>query len=1458
MELLPAALAIIAVIAVVIALRRAGSAQEAADATKEVAESAQISAQAATDTAFEWRRWWVPEGEDPPLDGSGMLEDPEAKYGRWLNPVARSLEMLAEVRLLTLIGDPGIGKSHEVGREVGRLKAAGELVAYLDLGSFATWRDLKDELFADPAVRQWCEDDTTELSLFLDGFDEATLAIDKLTDGLLRELSKLDSERLRLRVASRSVVWSRRLQEGMQGIWPDSNAVYVLAPLTPADVEVACDAAVPGDGEAFVREVRLRDVGALAARPVTLRLLLSIYSVGGTLPTSRIEVYSQGAEELASEHAERRLEEGDGDPPRDARLRAARHLAAVSLLSGSPNIARRVPEGGTPLGAVSLDEVTTDAVSLGELEAVWESALVVRSGDRRGTWTHRSVAEFLAASSLTSLSPRTVKHLLADPSDVDRVTPQLAGVAQWLSQTDADVLGWLAASEPELLLTPDLASRPPGERELIARALIDGLLATRAPTDRRSYHLLDYDGFADDLRPLLQDGQPSWVRREAIKMAADNMLRDFDTQLVELIENVATSKAPTDYDELVQLADYAAYGLTWCEDPALFDRLWDVVVAKEAPVALRVEVLKLVWGSVPLSEALSRIELTEPAVLSRRFAQAVSDGVGAAISTGEADPNAVLAWLCAHPEHVLSSGELEELASKVIVACIESSDRLDDALWSCIGALCAAEIRTGMDMFDWRRNGVEFPNPAARRRVVVETLLVRNEPADAWSLAGVGLLANEDFEYWLREYARLQGQGGPEEKVAEGAATALARPDESAEVVARRVAVNEPVIEELVDLWYSPERKAQYDASVAAQVEREARLAAERGQTLFSSDRAAAALEASDWPPLHDELMRQTAEDDDEKHSYVHGTSVSQRRSWSELTDAQRAAAEAAATEFLAAPPEVITHDAAEAAAGACALELDVRGCLPEGITPSVVKQWLPHVVELAGRFDEAAAMIQVTAVADPDWLDDYLVNRLAAEAQGKHVFLTDRLGSYTSERLELALLDHATEDQADPHVVGALITAALARNPDRAAEAALAIIRRRGDGRPILDPENGVFDLDDPQHLAWKRAVAAASSVAFSATAASVFDVLLNEFQHDPEFAADVIRSTDVANFRSPVFADLSPDQLASLYLWAHANLPRERWTAPGVTMSVNPVEEFAGSLIQRLRADPTEGDALALDRISAELGDAGEEDSALWIAAAAREAWKSVRESTWVPLRPEVVREILEVPASRAIATPEQLADVLLEAIDGLAEELLRDATLRSIFWQRQKGSSRRYIPNEENEFSDRIARILADRLRRVVIRREVQLQPGLGAQKGQTPDIEATVLLDDGSEISCLIEVKGNWHNEVETALTSQLGARYMMGPRGSSGVYLVAWYAGSSWDPDDYRLADSRRHTFDGLDRSLLAAADVLRAAGIDVKYRLLDLTLNQADLPAAVEEDVDEGVVGDGGGQDSSSGAGHLG
>ena len=1383
---------------------------------------------------FAWRRWWLPEGEQPPLDSNDMLEDPEARYGNWRNPSARGLEQLSDIRLLTLLGDPGIGKSHELALEADRARALGGLVVRIDLGSYPTWQDLKEDLHDEPVIRHWHEEPNAELTLFLDAFDEATVAINNLVDGLVRELGRFDNSRFRLRIASRAVVWSRRLQQGLERLWPDSHAVYVLAPLTSKDVMIAGDATLASGGAAFVRDVRVRDVGALAARPVTLRLLLSVYLAGGGLPDTRFEVYRQGAEELASEHGGRRLEGGHGDPPRDARVRAAQLLAAVSLLSGSPQIEHRVPDGGTPPGRVSLDQVVTDATSLSDLDAVWGSALVVRAGDRRGTWVHRSIAEFLAASKLSGLPWPTVRHLLADPNGGDGVTPQLAGVAQWLSLTNARVLAWLATGEPELLLTADLAARTVCDRQTIAQSLIDALLRGEAPNGLRSYRDLGYEGLVEDLRPLLDVAQPTWLRREAMKMAGDNRLRDFDTSLVELIEEVAASKSPTDYDELVALAEFATYPLTWCDDPGLIERLWAVAQNTTAPTALRVEVLELAWARVSTSEAIARVDLSEPAMRSRRFAQAIADRVGAATTGGEADPEIIIAWLADNPTVVIDSDEIRELAALTVRACIARGSDLAEETWPPVGLVCAALIRETNDGIGLRGEDDPFPDPSIRRRLTGETLVVPDEPPDAWELRLAGLLLDEDFEYWLREYGRLIGSEDERAAVAEAATLALALPDYETREVARRVASEMPALSEFVAERFTDDSIGRYQDRLRAQEEREAQQSRRRDSELFSLERALAALSAEAWPQLEWELTRPTADDRSENHSYVHGTPVSQRRPWTSLNASQASEVIAIAHKYLLEPPADIAHGHGEAAAEAYALLGDVAPGTRATVPSVTLKLWLPTVAELPGRSEVASAMLKQIGSEDAEWVDSYLVARLASEASGEHVFIVDRMGNYTSERVEKALLRHVSDGQVRPHSVASLLAAAVDRAPDDAAEVAMAVICERPRSRPIADAQATGAELEEYEQAQtrWSRSVAAAAVLVSSDIVSSFFDRLLPALQDDSNFAEDVIRFTEVVRGRNKAFGSLTPDQTATLYLWARLNLPQDRWAAPGVAVSVDPVREFSGMLLRRLGAHPTEEHARALDTIASELERLGIDDSAVWVGVAARDAWKSVREASWAPAPPADIRDVLEVPSRRFITSQRQLAGVLVEAIDEAAQEISRDAGLRAIFWHRQKGQARLYVPTEENEFSDRFSRLLAERLDRIVIRREVQLQPRLGAQKGETPDIEATALLDDGEQVSCLIEVKGSWHDEVETALTSQLSGRYLRGPRGKTGIYLVAWFAGSAWDRADRRLSDSRRHTLDGLENSLRQAAGVLGDRGFDVRCRVVDLSLEQADVPAS--------------------------
>ena len=93
----------------------------------------------------------------------------------------------------------------------------------------------------------------------------------------------------------------------------------------------------------------------------------------------------------------------------------------------------------TLAGRVSLDDALAFGINLAHPDGVWESALLVHDEPASATFAHRTVAEFLAARYLTDFGYKVQRRLLADPNDREVVTPQLAGVAQWLSYSSPGV-----------------------------------------------------------------------------------------------------------------------------------------------------------------------------------------------------------------------------------------------------------------------------------------------------------------------------------------------------------------------------------------------------------------------------------------------------------------------------------------------------------------------------------------------------------------------------------------------------------------------------------------------------------------------------------------------------------------------------------------------------------------------------------------------------------------------------------------------------------------------------------------------------------------------------------------------------------------------------------------------------------------------------------------------------------
>ena len=1373
-----------------------------------------------------WRRWWTPSGTEPPLS-NGMLEDPTGPYGRWLAGGLVELEDRRDTRCLVLLGDPGSGKSDELDREVARWGDLGVGVHHVDLGAQPDWTALRSAVFDASKVGKWAAG-ADHLVLLLDGLDEAQATVSKLTEGLVMGLRALPTDRLYLRITGRPGVWPQRLTDQLCSLWPTSFASLAIAPLTAEDVRVAAQAAL-GDGDSFLQQVWLRDIGVLAARPITLGMLLATAS-GGPLPEDRVELYARAVEALAVESNERRVQDGASGPPVVRRVQAAEILATVTLLSGTPVIERR--RGAVPRpGVLPLDDAIDDDVSMEELDAVWDSALLTPSIGNTLTWTHRSIAEFLCARRLVTLPVKTIRHLLSDAEPSRRIVPQLAGIAVWAAWMSDSAFDWLVGSEPALLLTPDLRRASPERRRRLTRALLAELVEDHPPGEFRHYNLLDYPELPEDVEPLLEPTQPTWVRREAIRFLADTNRREHDGALMTLIEDVASRHPAHSYDDEVALADVAAYALGNASDPTLLDRAADVAGHKEAPEVLRATLISLLWPHRDLAFILGLLEGDLLAHEGLTLARKVSDDLTAAICSGTVNPATVLEWLLGHPREELHADVFAQVAAAAVTALLTSTE-LDDEAWSSIGRLAADYAHQSNDLFDWRAEDTAAVGTDARRRLALETLLASGHVGEAFSLRASGLLPDEDLDYWLNVYADAIGRDAGREAAARNAVLVLARPTDANREVVERVAAERPELENWHREWSDPTLLRQWQDEQECEARRTAEEAARQADAQFSVGRLETHLEASDWPLVAGELAL-TTETGGRTEQHVVGQPLSSAPAWKVVGAEMHERILNLAVAYLTTLPANVTPDTAANVGDAYAL---VSAVAPERLADlhaSTFLSWLPALFDSPGHHTTVGELLEWLGAEHPHEVEALVLQGIEEDAYSRYAAHVARLGRYTTPAVEDALADAAGRDTTRAWVVDEMLPALFERDAQRATDLVFDIIARR----PPTKPESGVVeDPHEPTLRGWRRATSAATALIASNELAGSFDRLLAEFTASKDFAAAVIGWSHSMPTGSPWTA-LTPDQLATLYLWAQSALPPPTRPAPGTGVRVEPVREFADKLFRKLRARNDSDTVAAFERIADESGDP-------WARTAAADARAAVRAQKWSPLSPSEVKTIVAEPARRVVSTEAQLAEVLLDAIDDFQAEVSVNPDVRQQFWHRQLGKPLRFIPLGETEFTTRLVDRLRPRLERVVLRQEVQLHHRLGADPGTFPDIEAIVQAAIGGEAVVLGEVKGGWHDDVASALEDQLVNRYLQGGRSATGIYVVAWYHGELWDQDHSQRKDAARHTYDHLRAELEATAARLSGAERTLHVRVIDLPLNSGDVDMPPElSGSDDGTEG---------------
>ena len=486
---------------------------------------------------YTWRRFWAPRDGVIDLSDGGFLVDPEGEASRYSVQKLYTLTDLQHYRALALLGEPGIGKSMALGTEYAALQQGepGPTVPqFIDLRSFSSDGLLHSRVFGSPEFLAW-EAGNSDLALYLDSLDEALLRIDTVAALLADELPQHPTSRLSVRIACRTFAWPHApLETAFQKIWGEAAVgVFELAPLRRRDV---ADAAKQQgiDPQRFIDEVQNANAVPFAIKPLTLNLLFRLYERDGSLPSRRLELYTEGCLSLCEEHSANRRGAGRlGRLNGKQRYRLAGRLAAVTMLANRyaiwiDPITEGPPDADVPLAELATGAETGDFqqfdASDDNIREVLDTGLFSSRGPARIGWAHQSYAEFLAADYLVSKHTvlENILKVLCHPSG--GLIPQLWMVAAWAASRDPELRRLLIAREPFTLLRGDLLSWTPEDLATLTQELLTAFQEQRAHDFSwgiaSEYRKLAHPGLADQLRPFITDASRNVIARRAALMIA--------------------------------------------------------------------------------------------------------------------------------------------------------------------------------------------------------------------------------------------------------------------------------------------------------------------------------------------------------------------------------------------------------------------------------------------------------------------------------------------------------------------------------------------------------------------------------------------------------------------------------------------------------------------------------------------------------------------------------------------------------------------------------------------------------------------------------------------------------------------------------------------------------------------------------------------------------------------------
>jgi hypothetical protein len=488
-------------------------------------------------------RLFVPADESAATDTFGLPIRPD----RWHQPPQRGREHWNDSPCVVLLGEPGSGKSREFESWRDELCQAGQPAFLIALYEFTPNRNLARLAGPDGEAlgSELADSSTVPVTLFLDALDEGRLRFPDVLRDLVDKLEDTPRDRpLRLRLSCRSRDWRTALDRNdLRRLFPDREGQPGIAVVDILPLDLGAIRSLAGErlGEtgrvnAFVDAALERDVLPLAGHPFTLGMMLEVFEKDEKLGDSRTAIFDRACTLLVRERNPVHAEQGKRLTTPEERLRQARHLAALGVLSNRAEI--HIPD---------TDEATAQALSgtlvvpeKEQIREILDTSLFRQSLPGSFQFLHPLLADFLAALWVTErladgLRPRALLPLLRGGEA--GVPSPLRNFAAWLAAFDQRICAELLRFDPVTLVRGDVGRLSADDRIALVKTLASRYAEREFQREVDGFGDLACGLSAEIFEELIDSVNSLAVRRMALSMCLAAKRADMAAVVWRIVAN---------------------------------------------------------------------------------------------------------------------------------------------------------------------------------------------------------------------------------------------------------------------------------------------------------------------------------------------------------------------------------------------------------------------------------------------------------------------------------------------------------------------------------------------------------------------------------------------------------------------------------------------------------------------------------------------------------------------------------------------------------------------------------------------------------------------------------------------------------------------------------------------------------------------------------------------------------